>query len=104
MPPQAMEKPEVLGGSPGERNRQTQRSTPEKFPLARGGGGGRITVRFAGSARCPVNFPMVVVAQLVELQIVVLAVAGSSPVDHPRGRLFSRPGRAKRLPSPPDKV
>ncbi len=26
---------------------------------------------------------MVVVAQLVELQIVILAVAGSSPVDHP---------------------
>jgi len=26
---------------------------------------------------------MVVVAQLVELQFVVLAVAGSSPVDHP---------------------
>lgn len=26
---------------------------------------------------------MVVVAQLVELQIVVLAVVGSSPIDHP---------------------
>lgn len=26
---------------------------------------------------------MVVVAQLVELQLVVLAVAGSNPVDHP---------------------
>ena len=29
---------------------------------------------------------MVVVAQLVELQIVVLAVAGSSPVIHPKLR------------------
>ena len=28
---------------------------------------------------------MVVVAQLVELQIVVLAVVGSSPIDHPKG-------------------
>lgn len=28
-------------------------------------------------------FDLVVVAQLVELQIVVLAVVGSSPIDHP---------------------
>lgn len=33
---------------------------------------------------------MVVVAQLVELQIVVLAVVGSSPIDHPtRSRWFN---------------
>lgn len=29
------------------------------------------------------SFKMVVVAQSVELQIVILAVAGSNPVDHP---------------------
>jgi hypothetical protein len=29
---------------------------------------------------------MVVVAQLVELQIVVLAVVGSIPIDHPKSR------------------
>lgn len=33
---------------------------------------------------------MVVVAQLVEPQIVVLVVAGSSPVDHPILRLLLR--------------
>ena len=46
---------------------------------------------------------MVAVAQLVELQFVVLAVAGSSPVGHPKGvrahscrsvvRVFTLPGR-----------